>query len=127
MDLLLNKEERYTVAQFPISYQDSLQEIKGFKSIIWTSEECSVVALTNQLDTTMATAVEEGWVLLQITGVLDFALTGILTQLANPLADAGISIFALSTYNTDYLLLKAIDVEKSLTVLKKAGHQVTVA
>ncbi|WP_314064286.1 ACT domain-containing protein [uncultured Vagococcus sp.] len=125
MELIL-KKEGYSVVQYPVSYQANLQHIEGFKSVIWTAEECSVVALTDQLDMTEATAVEDGWALLQITGVLDFALTGILTQLANPLADAGISIFALSTYNTDYLLIKAVDVEKGMTVLKMAGHQLTI-
>ncbi|MBP1043239.1 ACT domain-containing protein [Vagococcus sp. BWB3-3] len=127
MKLLLNEEEHYSVVQFPASYQPNMVEMKGFKSVIWTAEECSVVAVTAQLDPTEAIAVEDGWVLLQISGVLDFALTGILTQIANPLAEAGVSIFALSTYNTDYVLLKAVDVERSLPVLAAAGHQVTTA
>lgn len=126
MELIVNQRDRYSVVQFPVNYQGDFQGLKGFKSLTWTSEECSVVALTDQLDLKGAIAVEEGWSLIQVTGVLDFALTGILTQLANPLAEAGISIFALSTYNTDYLLVKATDMADSIRVLKASGHRLTI-
>lgn len=125
MKLRLNKTERYSVAQFSKDYQFN-QSLEGFKSVTWTADECSVVALSEELNTTEAMTVEEGWQLLQITGVLDFSLVGILTQVANPLAEAGISIFTMSTYNTDYVLVKAVEMEKSIRVLIEAGHQIEV-
>ncbi len=55
-----------------------------------------------------------GWRALRVAGVLDFALTGVLASLAAPLADAGISIFAVSTYDTDYLLIPATNLTTAL-------------
>jgi hypothetical protein len=55
---------------------------------------------------------------------LDFSLTGIIASLATPLAHAGISIFVVSTYDTDYLLIKEKDLERAILVLSQEGHQV---
>lgn len=65
---------------------------------------------------------EKGWYCLKVRGPLDFALTGILASLAAPLAEAGISIFAISTYDTDYFLVKELD--RAIAVLSKSGHTV---
>ena len=55
-------------------------------------------------------------------GSFDFSLTGILASLANPLAENKISIFAISTFNTDYLLVKSHSIEKARLVLENEGH-----
>jgi hypothetical protein len=65
-----------------------------------------------------------GWRALQVAGPLDFALTGILAALAGPLAAAEISIFALSTYDTDYLLVQAATLPQAVAVLRQAGMTV---
>ena len=62
--------------------------------------------------------------LLQIEGTLAFALTGVLASVAEPLAEAEISIFAVSTYDTDYLLVAEQDLHKATAVLDAAGHTV---
>jgi uncharacterized protein len=67
---------------------------------------------------------QRGFRCLRVLGPLDFAEIGILESLATPLARAGISIFALSTYNTDYILLPADDLEAALSALSEAGHEV---
>ncbi|BBO88821.1 hypothetical protein DSCOOX_20010 [Desulfosarcina ovata subsp. ovata] len=67
---------------------------------------------------------ERGWRALVIDGPLDFALTGILAQIAHPLADAGIPIFALSTFDTDYVLVKDSDLKRAINALGEAGHPV---
>jgi len=67
---------------------------------------------------------EAGWRMLKVEGPLDFALTGILASLAAPLAKAGISIFAISTYNTDYVLVKDTKVTEAVKALQAAGHTV---
>ena len=59
---------------------------------------------------------------LKVEGVLDFGLTGILASLANSLAENKISIFAISTFNTDYLLVKNHSIEKAKLVLVNEGH-----
>jgi hypothetical protein len=65
---------------------------------------------------------ERGWRGLKVAGPLDFSLVGVLASLALPLAEAGISIFALSTYDTDYLLVKDADLDSACQVLRGAGH-----
>ena len=62
--------------------------------------------------------------LLQIEGTLAFALTGILASIAAPLANAGIGVFAVSTYDTDYLLISEEDLQQATQVLESAGHAI---
>ena len=67
---------------------------------------------------------EDGWRGFRIQGILDFSLIGILSKLSGILADNKIGIFAVSTFNTDYILVKDADFEKSLAVLINAGYTV---
>jgi uncharacterized protein len=67
---------------------------------------------------------EHGWRALQVAGPLDFSLTGVLSTIAAPLALAGISLFALSTYDTDYVLVRETDLDQAISVLTHAGHRV---
>jgi uncharacterized protein len=62
--------------------------------------------------------------LMQIEGTLAFTLTGVLASVAAPLANAGISIFAVSTYDTDYLLVSEQDLQEATRVLEIAGHAI---
>ncbi len=66
---------------------------------------------------------EDGWRAFRIEGVLDFSLTGILSAISGILAENGIGIFAVSTYNTDYILVKAENLVKALDVLREAGYE----
>ncbi len=67
---------------------------------------------------------ERGRRLLQVEGVLPFSLTGVLAAIAGPLAEGQISIFAISTYDTDYLLVQETDLERAIQVLEAAGHAI---
>ncbi|MEM1434518.1 MAG: ACT domain-containing protein [Pseudomonadota bacterium] len=67
---------------------------------------------------------ESGWRALKVSGPLDFALVGILAQLTGALAEAGISIFAISTFDTDYLLVKAAVLADTVSTLEQAGCKV---
>ena len=88
-----------------------------------TDEERSLVCLT--CDTPANTTErEDGWRGFRIQGVLDFSLLGILSKISGLLADTKIGIFAVSTYNTDYVLVKAEDEMKALSVLAQAGYKV---
>lgn len=89
-------------------------------SITKTSDELSVVCEEQYVPDTVRS--EKGWRCIKVQGPLDFGLTGILASLANPLAKAGISIFAVSTFETDYLLLKEERLQEAIAVLKDAGH-----
>lgn len=86
-----------------------------------TDEELSLVCRTE--DTPLSTTDrEDGWRGIRIQGVLDFSLVGILSKLSGILAENQIGIFAVSTFNTDYILVKAEDFERAIRVLATAGN-----
>lgn len=68
---------------------------------------------------------EDGWLALEVEGPVDFALTGILLAIAAPLAAASVSIYALSTYDTDVVLVRATAVDETIVALTDAGHTVS--
>ena len=94
----------------------------GFASVARTAHELSLVCAEDAVP--QGIQCEPGWRLFKIEGPLDFALTGILASVAQPLAEAGVSIFAISTYETDYVMVKEQDVEKAVLALAAAGHRV---
>lgn len=88
-----------------------------------TDEEKSLVCITNDVPSNVLQR-DDGWKGFRIQGVLDFSLIGILSKISAILADNGISIFAVSTYNTDYVLIKKENYQKALEVLKDAGYKI---
>jgi hypothetical protein len=68
---------------------------------------------------------EKGWKAIMIQGPLDFSLVGVMAELSQVLAVAGISIFALSTYNTDYVLVRENDLDSAVTALRRSGFTIT--
>ncbi len=93
----------------------------SFYAIVRTPEELSIVCPAEDIPPQVRA--QKGWRALKVQGPLDFSLTGVLNALAHPLAQAEISIFALSTYDTDYLLIPQQAWEDALQVLQKAGHR----
>jgi len=88
-----------------------------------TDEELSLVCKTE--DTPQETIErDDGWKGFRISGVLDFSLIGILSKLSGILAEHKIGIFAVSTYNTDYILVKEENFEKALNVLAEEGYTI---
>ena len=71
------------------------------------------------------TKAERDWRAIKVIGPLDFNLVGVLAALSTTLAKAGISIFALSTYDTDYLLVRMVDFERACSALNAAGHSLS--
>ena len=96
-------DQNFTVCKVEDYSQVNLD--KEFTFIEKTDEENSLVCLTENVPTN-TTEREDGWRALRIEGVLDFSLVGILAKIATILADCKIPIFAISTYNTDYVLVK---------------------
>ncbi len=92
---------------------------KDFYFIGKTDEELSLVCKTK--DTIEC---EDGFQGLRIQGNLDFSLVGILSRISGILAENKISIFAVSTYNTDYILVKDFDFERAVSVLEAAGYNI---
>ena len=69
-------------------------------------------------------SVDEGWRLLTVRGPLEFTLTGIMASLAGSLAAAGVPLYAISTYDTDHILVKGADLGRAVGALREAGHEV---
>lgn len=88
-----------------------------------TDEEKSLVCITDEVPANVIQQ-DDGWKAFRIQGVLNFSLIGILAKIAAALADNGISIFAVSTYNTDYVLIKKENYQKALDVLKALGYMI---
>ena len=87
-----------------------------------TDEEVSLVCPTARCPQN-AVKRRDGWLALKILGPLDFSLIGILAGIAGTLAENGVPIFAVSTYDTDYILFERAHREKALSALRAAGHQ----
>ena len=94
-----------------------------FVSLTRTVSELSVVCIQENVpfeDTT----VERGWYCLKVNGPFDFSVAGIHASLAIPLADADISALSIATYETDHLLIKEEDLERTIQTLTSAGHTI---
>ena len=95
----------------------------GLTSVTWTANETSVVCAASAVPP--GVKAEAGWRAFVIAGPMQFTLTGVLVSVARPLADAGIGIFAVSTYDTDYVLVKQADLAAATAALSSAGHRIS--
>jgi hypothetical protein len=93
-------------------------------SITRTGAELSIVCLQEKVPSAVES--EPDWRCLEVAGRLEFSLVGILASLVTPLAREGIPVFAISTFTTDYLLVKAKDFESAVEILRSAGHKMVV-
>jgi len=92
-----------------------------FYSITKTSDELSIVCCQSSIPADIKC--ERNWRILKIQGPLDFSLIGILSSISSILAERGISIFAISTYDTDYILVKNKDIDDAIEILSNKGHE----
>lgn len=97
---------------------------RNFCSISRTPREVTIVCETDYMPAGCDKR-EDGWACLEVEGILDFSLTGILSKIAGSLAGAEISLFAVSTYDTDYVLVKAKTLTRAREALRKAGVKIT--
>lgn len=88
-----------------------------------TDEECSLVCLTEKTPSNTVER-EDGWRAFRIQGVLDFSLIGILSKIATILADEKIGIFAVSTFNTDYIFVKKENEPMAIESLAQNGYTI---
>jgi uncharacterized protein len=123
MNLILS-QERLTVCKLPADASVPGWATAGntFVSITRTDEELSIVCEESLVPSDVPQ--EAGWRRFKVEGPLDFSLVGILAAIAQPLATAAVSIFAISTHNTDYVLVKDAQIETALQALRNAGHAV---
>ncbi len=95
-------------------------ENKTLLSVTYTEDELSIVCQSSLVLSHIRA--EMGWVAIKVQGPLDFSLTGVLAGLAGQLAAGGVSIFAISTFDTDYMLVKEQDVLQAKMILERNGH-----
>lgn len=93
-----------------------------FVSLTVTQEEISLVCREEDAPEVCVRR-EDGWACLKIAGTLDFSLVGILSRISGILAESGISIFAVSTYDTDYILVKRDTLERAAAALRDHGYE----
>jgi hypothetical protein len=116
--------ERFAVVRLEAgSSRPGWVPLEGFVSITWATDETTIVCPENAVPQGIAT-VSRGWRGLKVEGPLAFSEVGVLASLVQPLALANISIFVLSTYDTDYLLVQEDELEKAAAVLRGAGYGV---
>jgi hypothetical protein len=94
----------------------------GFRNVSWTADELSIVCEESQPPADAHA--ERGWRCLKLRGPFDFALTGILLSVLEPLAAADVGIFAVSTFDTDYVLVKEAQLQAAVDALVASGHHV---
>lgn len=111
---------------FTICKLDSVNNLNfntDFYFIGKTEEEISLVCKTEDTPNNTLER-DDGWKGFRIQGTLDFSLIGILSKISSILADGGIGIFAVSTYNTDYILVKRENLVRAIDALEKNGYEI---
>ena len=111
---------RFALCRFPADAAIPTWVGGPFVSLTRTPDELSLVCVQELVPEEIPCA--RGWCCLRVAGTLDLSLVGVLTSLAAPLARAGVSIFALSTFDTDYLLVPEADLGRAAQALREAGH-----
>jgi uncharacterized protein len=100
-----------------------------FFCVTCTPDELSIVCAESALAPDHAArnldgiTVERGWIALKLEGPFPFAMTGVLASFIQPLAEAAVPIFAIATFDTDYVLIKPENLERAMAALTSAGHQ----
>jgi hypothetical protein len=116
-------DELYAIVRLePDSDVPSWSTRGHFWSITRSDSELSIVC--PQEDVPAAASAERGWCALEVAGPLDFSLTGVVSSLVAPLAEQEIPLFLISTFETDYLLVREPDLHRSVDALTAAGHSV---
>ncbi len=120
--LYLDREEYGICRLEPSAPVPAWATTSPFYTISRTEDELSILCPVRHIPPNVLA--ERGWRKLKVAGPLDFGQVGVLAALASPLAEAGISIFVISTYDTDYLFVPSKDLTRALAVLHASGHRV---
>jgi len=113
----------FSVCQLPADANIPDWANKGeFWAITRSSDELSIVCESQFVPKDVRA--EQQWRALKVLGPLDFAMVGVLAALSATLAEAGVSIFAISTFDTDFLLVKLDRLDDAISALSKVGHKV---
>ncbi|MBN1470059.1 MAG: ACT domain-containing protein [Fusobacteriaceae bacterium] len=112
----------YAVCQVGENFKNFDLENKDFFSITKTEDEVSVVILQDKIKAEIKA--EKDWKILKIEGILDFSLIGILSKISSILAKNQISVFVISTFNTDYILIKEEKIKEAIYILTQEAYEV---
>lgn len=114
---------RYAVCRLPAgAAAPAITDSASFLSITATADEVSIVC--EERSVPGGARSEPGWSLLRVDGPIPFSAVGIVAALTAPIAAAGIGVFVISTFDTDYLLVKTADLDTAADALQRAGHPV---
>jgi uncharacterized protein len=120
-------EERLAVCRLASDAPIPAGVLEGrFFCVVRTRDELSIVCSEDACSEDRmpdGTAVERGWIAVQLEGPFPFSMTGVLASFVQPLAAAQVPIFAISTFDTDYALIKRQDLERAVIALAAAGHK----
>jgi hypothetical protein len=122
-DIMELKTFEYDLSICKVESISGIDTESGFYFIGQTDEELSLVCRTEEVPEVTIER-DDGWKAFRIQGVLDFSLIGILSEISTVLAENGIGIFVISTYNTDYVLVKKENFDKAIELLSSAGYDV---
>jgi hypothetical protein len=116
-------EGRYAIAKFPCDAEIPAWATRGtFFSVTRTTDELSMV--TAEASVPLEINASRGWRMLKVHGPFAFDETGVVATLANPLARVGVGIFAISTFDTYYLLVQQEEIPAAVETLEHAGHKI---
>ena len=117
--------DMYTVCRLPSKTAiPTWGTASSFYSVTHTSDEISIVCESKAMPASVKA--KRNWRMIKVEGPLDFSLTGVLVSIAVPLANVNISIFSISTFDTDYILVQDKSLSKALTVLRDSGFTVNL-
>jgi uncharacterized protein len=120
-------EERLAVCRLASDARIPAGALQGkFFCVVRTRDELSIVCSEDACSEDRmpdGAAVERGWIALQLEGPFPSSMTGVLASFVQPLAAAQVPIFAISTFDTDYALIKRQDLERAVIALATAGHK----
>lgn len=112
----------YTIWQLPSDAPTPTIAAGIFTTVIRTADELSGVCEATQVP--VGATIDAGWRCLQFVGPFDLTLTGIMVRVATPLAQAGVPIFTLATYNTDFILVPGARLADACDAITQAGHTI---
>jgi hypothetical protein len=116
--------ERYAVCRLapnaPLPAPSTPAGTEALWSVTRTAEEVSLVLPEQEVQP--GWQAETDWRCFKVQGPIDFGMTGVLAAIAGPLAEAGVSLFVVSTYDTDYVLVREADADRAGAALRAAGH-----
>jgi uncharacterized protein len=118
-------EGNYTIARYARDSHPSITQNQSLSllSVSWTETECTVVSIESEIPPGYE-ELSEGWSVLKIEGILDFSLVGVLSSVLAPLGQAGVRVFTMSTFSTDYILVQKESLDSAVASLRSAGFVV---